>query len=185
MKIFNTIRNACLFALVAWSVAAGALLGLSLVAVPAQAQSVDTITCTGSSNTTYDPPITNQPATVTFSDDSVYAPCESTVPGITAGSGSFSSPVAGRSCLSLLEMYPVTVFIDWNNGQSSTLQLNAVTNIGAGVYTVTQTGTVTDGLFLGRSAVRQLVAPSIDILACTLGLGSVSSIGFTGVLAIL
>lgn len=79
-------------------------------------------------------------------------------------------------------LYLVT--ITWNTGQTSTLTLNRVTNVAGAVITVTQTGTVTGGLFSGDTVVMTATAPSTDVLNCTLGLGTVSSTYSTVVLEI-
>lgn len=159
-------------------------MGLGLAATPSQAQSLDTITCTGSTQSTFNPPLTNQLADTTFNSQTTYGTCISTIAGITGGSRSVSAPI-NSSCLELLDSESLTMTIDWNNGQSSTVQANAIANIAAAVFTVTQTGTVTGGPFAGRSFVQQLTAPSLDITLCTLGLGNVSTINHTVVLEIL
>ncbi len=161
-------------------VAVGSFLGLA--ATPAHA--IDTITCTGSAQTTFSPPITDQPSTVTFTSDFSYTPCISTVPGVTSGSRNITANVT-RSCASLLETETVSSTINWNNGQSSTAQSTRVASLAGAAYTVTHTGTVTSGLFQGRSFVHQMTAPSTDILLCTLGLGDVATINYSVVLEIL
>ncbi len=161
-------------------VAAGSFLGLA--AAPAHA--IDTITCTGSQTTTYNPPITNQSAAVTFSANTTFGPCVSTVPGINGGSQNISGQIH-RSCATLLESYPLTVITNWNNGQSSTAETNVTVNLVGALYTVSFTGTITDGPFNGRAFVQQLTAPALDITLCLLGLGDVSTINFTAALEIL
>ncbi|WP_157015645.1 hypothetical protein [Mesorhizobium xinjiangense] len=157
---------------------------LGLAAVPPSAQAVETITCTGSINTTFSPPITQELTTVSFSSDAIYVPCISTVPGITDGTHTAAGQVT-RSCLTLPDGYPQVLTIDWNNGQSSTAQLSVITGIVGAVYTVTQAGTITDGAFEGRGIVHQLTAPSLDITLCTLGLGDLPGVNYTIVLEIL
>lgn len=166
---------------VACAVFAGAFLGLA----SAPAEALETITCTGSTYSTFNPPITNQPTASTYLSEHTYGPCISTVPGISSGGFSGSAQVE-RSCLSLLEIVPsLSITIDWNNGQSSTAEVGYVANIVGALYTVTLTGAVTDGVFQGRSFVQQMTAPATDIALCTLGLSGVSEIQYINVLEIL
>ncbi|MFD6620162.1 hypothetical protein ACFWFB_33515 [Streptomyces albidoflavus] len=49
------------------------------------------------------------------------------------------------------------------------------TRVGAALV-VTQTGTVTSGLFAGDAVVMTQTGPAADVLLCTAGLGTVSGI---------
>ncbi|WP_330181442.1 hypothetical protein OHB26_34515 [Nocardia sp. NBC_01503] len=145
------------------------------------------LTCTppSSETVTYNPPVTMTPQPTTATVSTVFGPCVSaTNPAVTAGSRSLTAPLT-RSCLQLLDSGgPYLVTITWNTGQTSTLTLNRVTNVAGAVITVTQTGTVTGGLFSGDTVVMTATAPSTDVLNCTLGLGTVSSTYSTVVLEI-
>ncbi|MGW7271731.1 hypothetical protein ACWGH5_14515 [Streptomyces sp. NPDC054864] len=144
----------------------------------ASTQALDTLTCTGTSTTTYDPPITSATASSTRTIDQTYGPCVGTggAAAITGGTHN-SSNTTSRSCLQLLSTATVSWTIHWSNGQSSTVTAQRVSNLAAAVFTNTFTGSVTSGYLQGHSFVETMTAPSLQITACTLGLGSVSSLG--------
>ncbi|MFI6090575.1 hypothetical protein [Streptomyces sp. NPDC051218] len=144
----------------------------------ASAQALDTLTCTGTSTTTYDPPITSATASSTRTIDQTYGPCVGTggAAAITGGTHN-SSNTTSRSCLQLLSTATVSWTIHWSNGQSSTVTAQRVSNLAAAVFTNTFTGSVTSGYLQGHNFVETMTAPSLQITACTLRLGSVSSLG--------
>ncbi|MGZ3119822.1 hypothetical protein [Streptomyces sp. H62] len=155
-------------------------LALALPATPASAaaSALDTLTCTSTSTTTYDPPITTTAATSTRSIIQTYGPCVGTggAAGITGGTHT-SSNTTQRSCLQLLSTATVSWTINWSNGQSSTVTAQRVSNLAGAVFTNTFTGTVTGGYLAGRSFIETMTSPSVQITACTLLGGSVSSLG--------
>ncbi|RSS38370.1 hypothetical protein [Streptomyces sp. WAC08241] len=164
-----------------WSAAVGlALLSALAPATPAGAapQDLDTLTCTGTSTTTYNPPITAVPATTTRTIHQTYGPCAGTgaAAAVTGGTHD-SSNTTSRSCLQLLSTATVSWVIHWSNGQSSTVTAQRVSNLAGAVFTNTFTGTVTSGFLKDRGFVETMTSPSLQITACTLGLGSVSGLG--------
>jgi hypothetical protein len=75
------------------------------------------------------------------------------VPALTSGSRASAGVTTTLSCADLLGSGPVTSTI-----------------------TGTVTGTVTSGLFAGDTFVQNNTGPAVDVLTCTAGLGTVSSI---------
>lgn len=161
----------------------------SVFLLPSNAASAGALdlTCSppSSETVTYNPAVTMTPQATTATVSTVFGPCVSASnPAVTSGSRSLSAPLT-RSCLQLLDSGgPYAVTITWNTGQTSSLTLNRVTNVAGAVITVTQTGNVTGGLFAGDTVVMTATAPSADVLACTLGQGTVASTYSTVVLEI-
>ncbi|XVS66413.1 hypothetical protein ACQPYE_10245 [Actinosynnema sp. CA-299493] len=165
-----------------------AIFGLAapLATVTPAAAGVLDVTCGPPSTNvnTYTPPLTATPQTVVVNSSGQYSCVSATVPGLTSGSRSVEVTSPGRSCLDLLTGFPITLTITWNTGQTSTISGDStVATVGA-THVVTTTGTVTAGLFAGDSVLSTTVGPSLPILLCTLGLGTVSDTTSTLVLSI-
>ncbi|MEU1125903.1 hypothetical protein ABZ371_20630 [Streptomyces sp. NPDC005899] len=103
---------------------------------------------------------------------------------MTSGSRSLQVNVPDRTCLALLEAAPSIYTINWNTGQTSTIAGNRTATVVGAALVVTVTGNVTSGLFSGDTVVQTSIGPATDILACTLGLGTVASIYSTVTLEI-
>ncbi|MFD9950597.1 hypothetical protein ACFWYW_57330 [Nonomuraea sp. NPDC059023] len=155
---------------------------LLVAAAPAQAVPGDLVCLPPTSSTvTYTPPLSTSPQTVTIKTTNLFGPCTSvSVPAITSGTFTGSFVVPNRSCLTLAGSGASTSTITWNTGQTSTLSLNYTTTIAGAVYTSVITGVVSGGLFAGDSVISNQSGPATDILTCTLGLGTVSSIYTVG-----
>jgi hypothetical protein len=152
--------------------------GIAAVNSPAYATAGDA-TCTppGSVVATYNPPLTMTPQTVTITVNSLWAPCVSaTVPALTSASSNFTFTATNRSCATLVGAASYTSTVTWNTGQTSTMSINSNATMVGGVYTVITSGIVTAGLFAGDTVIQNATGPGTDILLCTLGLGSVSSL---------
>ncbi|WP_257132584.1 MULTISPECIES: hypothetical protein [unclassified Streptomyces] len=107
------------------------------------------------------------------------------VPAITSAPVTVHTvTIPSYSCLTLLNSAPTTISFTWNNGATTVVTGTRIVNLAAAVLTTTVTGTVTSGLFAGDTVVYQLIAPATDVLACTLGLGTVSRIDSIATLAI-
>ncbi|MEU4745880.1 hypothetical protein AB0G02_36200 [Actinosynnema sp. NPDC023658] len=165
-------------------VSALAALSIVLALVPfattgtAAAAGLD-LTCTppSSASLLFDPPATNSPQTETLTVSRQYGPCVSaTHPDITSGHSGATGTAAGATCVSLLGANAITIPITWNNGQTSTLSGNNVSNMSGLTLTVVTTGTVTSGVFTGATFVHTIVYPSQNILLCNLGLGTLSAL---------
>ncbi|HWU10773.1 MAG TPA: hypothetical protein VN520_31205 [Streptomyces sp.] len=145
------------------------------------------LTCTAPSSeaTTYSPPLTLTPQDVNFSSTVQYGPCVSlSHPEIKSGSRSLQVLTPGRSCLTLLETAVSNYTITWNTGQTSTISGSRTATVVGAALVVTITGNATSGLFAGDSVVQTSIGPATDILACTLGPGSVASVYSTVTLEI-
>jgi len=165
------------------------LMGGVLVAAPAHGapSGLLDVTCTvpSSEATTYSPPLSLTPQTVAFSSTVQYGPCVSlSHPDVTSGSRSLQANVPNRTCLALLETAPSNYTITWNTGQTSTITGNRTATVVGATLVVTVTGNVTSGLFNGDTVVQTSIGPATDILACTLGLGTVASVYSTVTLEI-
>lgn len=155
------------------------LAGAAVFASPASAAGVLDATCTppSSATTTYSPPLTNTPQPSSSAISFQLGPCVSlSQPALTSGTYARTNPARPRSCLDLLSSSSGTLTITWNTGQTSTLSVNVTTTIAGAALVVTQTGTVTSGLFTGDTVVITQTGPAANVLLCTAGLGTVSSI---------
>jgi hypothetical protein len=144
---------------------------------PASAGLLD-VTCTPPSSdlATYSPPLTSTPQTVTATVTTQYGPCVSvSQPAVTSGSRTITL-TGTRDCLELLNVTSAILTITWNTGQTSTITGNRVGNVVGAVIVFTITGTVTSGLFAGDTVVQTITGPATDILLCTAGLSTVSSV---------
>ncbi len=147
-------------------------------AAPVSAGVADVTCIPPSSQTdTYAPPLSMTPQDVTVGSTTQYGPCVSlSNPAITSGSRARTLLIPGRTCLDLLNSGSTTYTITWNTGQTSTVSSNFTSTTVGAALVVTDTGTVTSGLFAGSTVVQVLTGPATDVLLCTAGLGTVSSI---------
>jgi hypothetical protein len=136
------------------------------------------VTCVppSSAATTYTPPVTLTPQNVTISSTTQYGPCTSlSHPAITSGIRARTTTDPGQTCLDLLESGSLTFTITWNTGQTSTISAKRTSTLAGTTLIVTNTGTVTSGLFTGSTVVQTNTGAAPDVLLCTAGLGTVSS----------
>lgn len=157
------------------------LAGLLVPAGPAAAQGAGLLDVTrtppSSAVSTYSPPLTNTPQMTSASASYQLGPCISlSQPQVTSGTSVLTRPPRLRTCADLLGASSGTFVITWNTGQTSTVSANFNTTVAGAVLTVVGTGTITSGLFQGDALVMNLTGPATDVLLCTLGLGTVSSI---------
>ncbi|MFG2593678.1 hypothetical protein [Streptomyces sp. NPDC048438] len=137
------------------------------------------VTCTPPSSavSSYSPPLSITPQTSSASISYQLGPCVSlSHPSVTSGTALLSSPPRERTCLDLLGAGSGTFVITWNTGQTSTVSANFNTTVVGAALVVVITGTVSSGLFQGDAVLVQQTGPATDVLLCTLGLGTVSSI---------
>jgi hypothetical protein len=160
------------------------LLGTLFAASPANASAEGSsglldVTCTPPSSavSSYSPPLTNTPQTSQSTISYQFGPCvSSSQPNITSGSSVVVNPPRQRTCLDLLAGGSMTIVITWNTGQTSTVSANFNTTVVGALLEVVITGTVTSGLFQGDTVILNQTGPATQVLQCTLGLGTVSSI---------
>ncbi|MFI8086592.1 hypothetical protein ACIF6L_38110 [Kitasatospora sp. NPDC086009] len=178
MKWNSVIASFGALALAAATVAAGS---------PARA-AVGDVLCTApsSDSSTYSPPLDLTPASTTVTITRDLNTCTSlSVPAINSAPVTVHQvTIPSYSCLTLLNSAPTVISFTWNTGATSVVTGTRTVNLAAAALTTTVTGTVTSGLFTGDTVVYQLVAPSTALLACTLGLGTVSRIDSVATLTI-
>jgi hypothetical protein len=160
-------------------VVAAFLLVTTLIHVfPGSAQAGIDVSCVPPSSivVTYDPPLTNQPQTVSRTASIQYGPCVSVShPALTSGTTIVGGTVT-TSCVELLRANTFVQSITWNTGETSTISGNRSVSIVGGTVTATSTGTVTAGLFTGSTFVQEAAGVATDIVLCTAGLGTVPSL---------
>jgi hypothetical protein len=163
-----------------------AILFTLVCVAPASADTTEVLVCANNETVTYTPPLTYLGQDVSVSVNRQFGPCVApTEPSITAGSSSDSFSAHDRSCFDLLGAGTAEMVVTWNTGAKSTIRENYTANITGVTLTVIATGTVTKGLFEGASTQRELVGPATDILLCTFGLGTVSSVYAAGTLKLI
>jgi hypothetical protein len=150
--------------------ASGALIaGGVLVAPAAHAAPVGIVCAPGSTTAHYSPPLTpvSRPTDVQIQDD--YSCTSLLAPGISSGSGSYSYTQDSSCSLTLGIGGTQSVVYRWDTGQSSIVHFTSYNVVRAanGTATVTALGTVTAGLGRGEPATRIVVAPELDIIACS------------------
>ncbi|MFF5252953.1 hypothetical protein ACFY4K_12990 [Streptomyces leeuwenhoekii] len=91
-------------------------------------------------------------------------------PPVTSAS-SFVTFTAPLSCLLSPPALEVELIIHWNGGRTSTAQALAVVSRTTGTTIATDTGTITSGLFAGKTINVTVVYPTLDVTGCLLGDG--------------
>jgi hypothetical protein len=151
----------------------GALACSAAVAAPAGAATL----CTGHQDETYSPGLTNTTQSTTLNITNTLSTCLSlTDPTITSGS-STATISAPFSCQSPLDSGSAATTIHWNTGQTSTFSYTYTSTTVNGTIQVEQTGTITAGKFVGRSAIGLVTVPALDPLACATSTGVTSLTG--------
>lgn len=166
-------------------------LGVSsaLLATPAHA-SIDTITCSGWTYTTYSPGMTNTPKSTTVVDDgelNVIGPHSPTGSCLAIGSGASAGHrnVTAQLDLGCTQFIVETGVetIDWNDGQSTSFTFSANVTRGLSNTVILETGTVTSGEFTGDNVVETFTAPNTAFADCA-SPGGVAALDFATVIAI-
>jgi hypothetical protein len=144
---------------------------------PAAQAAVATITCVGTSPTTFAPGLTFTTQSITYTETDDYSTCVSTDPTLASGI-SVNTATGDASCVSLPAVSPVGPYtVTWNNGQTSTFALSYVVTVVAGVSNVTGTGTVTSGELTGATGVFVWVYTAPNPLDCLTTTGVTSENG--------
>ncbi|MGW0929028.1 hypothetical protein [Streptomyces sp. NPDC002644] len=157
------------------ALAALCLAGLGVTAVSSTASAATSsagvldATCPlGTETTTYDPPVTLTPTTTDIDITTQLGPCVTTDPAITTGTIN-TSFTAVRSCVTIGSANNTTLKVTWNDGRSSTINVNFVVNTVGGQVVSTGTGAVLSGPFSGDSAVIVVTGPVLNPLECLTG----------------
>jgi len=162
-----------------------AALALTLgAAVPASAATstptlsvTPTLTCLGSTTSSYSPGLTNQPRTVTVRSASTFAPCV----GVPAGYTATASLNATRrlSCTDLLDLSSTgSSTLRWSKGGASVFSYTRTATRNELTTVVTFTGTITSGQFTGATVVETATALNTDLNACQTSAG-LTTLGYT------
>lgn len=167
------------------ALAGAAALGVSaLVGAAAPASAVGP-TCTASSQSTFSPGLLLTPSTQDIAFTAGFSNCLTPGrPDVTSGtrSGTFTG---SRGCLSILPPSAnLTFVVEWNTGETSTVQGTATGQDVAGQTVHTITGTVTGGLFTGSSYTEVMTQASLNLLQCLAPPGVQSQTGL-GTLTVL
>lgn len=146
---------------------AGAVLASAAVpGATALADAPAAVVCTTSSDWTYSPGVVLVPRPLRTSVRDGYTSCTG-LGGAVAGSGT-SEFVVDRSagCLEPLAAVEESRVITWADGTTSTFSYTVTVTSAPGADVVTKVGTITDGVFAGRSAQAVQAAPALDLVRC-------------------
>ncbi|WP_157549749.1 hypothetical protein [Nonomuraea candida] len=140
-----------------------ALLTPALTTSPAHAED-PLMVCTGNVDQSYDPGLLLTPQQVQFTASIGYATCLGD-PDVFDGYTELQATVT-NSCLLNQLFGNALQTITWNNGQTSTLAVSEVRVIAAGTVTITGTGSVLSGRYVGHRVVQTTVIATPDVLEC-------------------
>jgi hypothetical protein len=142
---------------------AAALVALAVPGAPALADAPAAVVCTTSSDWSYSPGVVLTPRPLRTTVEDEYTSCT----GGVAATGS-SEFVVDRSagCLEPLGAAPETRVITWADGTTSTFSYTVTVTSAPGADVITKVGTITAGVFAGRSAQAVQAAPTTDLLLC-------------------
>ncbi|MGZ3146315.1 hypothetical protein ACVDFE_30850 [Lentzea chajnantorensis] len=144
--------------------ALGVVVAALVPAVPGAAAVADTpvVACTTTSTWTYSPGVVLVPRPLRTSVRDEYTSCTGVV---TGGTSEFTvDRTAG--CLEPLAAVQESRVIRWADGRTSTFTYTVTVTSAPGADVVTKTGTITGGVFAGRSAQAVQVAPAVDLARC-------------------
>jgi hypothetical protein len=151
-------------------VAAGSL----MTVLPAHAAPSAILCAIGSQTASYSPPLTNSAHTTDVTIRENYS-CTSPLSGVSSGVGSASIQERASCLLAVQPGVTDVITYGWNTGASSTITFNR-TNVARavnGTTTITSLGSVTSGLGKGSRAIRVVILPAPDLIACfTTGLAA-------------
>lgn len=124
------------------------------------------VACTTSSDWSYSPGVVLVPRPLRTSVKDEYRTCTG-VGGAVAASGA-SEFVVDRSagCVEPLAVVPESRVIRWADGTASTFSYTVTVTSVPGADVITKIGTITDGVFAGRSAQAVQAAPAVDLARC-------------------
>ncbi|MEU1390022.1 MULTISPECIES: hypothetical protein [unclassified Nonomuraea] len=135
------------------------------VLTPQPAHAADPLmVCTGNVDQQYDPGLLLTPQTVQFTASIGYATCLGD-PEVFDGYTELHATVT-NSCLLNQLFGNALQTITWNNGQTSTLAVSEVRVIAGGTVTITGTGSVLSGRYVGHKVVQTTVIATPDVLDC-------------------
>jgi hypothetical protein len=150
----------------ALGVAVAALVPIAVPGASALADAPAAVVCTTSSQWSYSPGVVLLPRPLRTTVRDEYTSC--TGPGGTVAATGTSEFVVERSagCLEPLAAVPESRVITWADGGTSTFTYTVTVTSAPGADVITKIGTITDGVFAGRSAQAVQTAPTADLLRC-------------------
>ncbi|MFG1793601.1 hypothetical protein [Nocardia sp. NPDC049149] len=148
------------------ALAGGSVAGLT---PHAAAVSVD-LACEGTETATYEPGLRQTPQPVSYAVNGVLSPCSSSDPGIIAGSYSEQSS-ATLSCATFFAESSGTRVFRWGDGRSSTFAFDRAIKDAGGQSTVTLTGAVVKGEFVGSTVTEQIAFTTPRTTDCLISPG--------------
>ncbi|MEV6236660.1 hypothetical protein [Lentzea sp. NPDC051838] len=147
-------------------VLAAALVPAVAPGTSASASTPAAVVCTTASEWSYSPGVVLLPRSLRTTVKDTYNSCTGIGGAVTAtGTSEF---VVDRSagCLEPLAAVPETRVITWADGSTSTFSYTVTVTSAPGADVITKIGTITDGVFAGRSAQAVQAAPTTDLLLC-------------------
>lgn len=117
-----------------------------------QAQLLPIVVCSGTDSVTYSPGVTYTPASITSSIDRKLTTCVHLVAPPLFMTGTRQGQVTATfSCSDLLADRAGVGRIDWANGESTTYDFTGTVTFVNGNVTLTTSGTVVSGRYLGKT----------------------------------
>ncbi|RAS67260.1 hypothetical protein C8D87_103599 [Lentzea atacamensis] len=145
---------------------AAALVPLAVPGTPALADAPATVVCTTTSDWAYSPGVVLVPRPLRTTVKDEYTSCTG-VAGAVAVTGSSEFTVdRSAGCVEPLAAVPETRVITWADGTTSTFSYTVTVTSVPGADVITKIGTITGGVFAGRSAQAVQAAPATDLLRC-------------------
>jgi hypothetical protein len=150
----------------ALGVVGAALVSAAVPGATALAAAPAVVACTTSSDWAYSPGVVLVPRPLRTSVRDEYTSCTG-VGGAVAGSGASEFVVDREAgCLEPLAAVPESRVISWEDGTTSTFSYTVTVTSAPGADVITKIGTITDGVFAGRSAQAVQAAPAVDLARC-------------------
>jgi hypothetical protein len=132
----------------------------------ASAEAPAAVACTTASEWTYSPGVVLLPRPLRTTVKDTYTSCTGVGGDVTATGASEFVVDRSAGCLEPLATVPETRTITWADGSTSTFSYTVTVTSAPGADVITKIGTITDGVFAGRSAQAVQAAPAADLLLC-------------------
>lgn len=143
-----------------------AVLAVSMLTAPAAHATAGNI-CTVSQVTTYSPPVTNTPQTITITNSGSLFACTNS--SASTGTYRLSGTIPGVTCSNVLASASGALEIDWTNPgtQPSTFTFSETATKVNGNIVLTALGEIAAGTFTPDPAQSVLTFPQLDLTACS------------------
>lgn len=147
-------------------VLAAALVPLVAPGTSASADEPAAVVCTTASEWSYSPGVVLLPRPLRTTVKDTYTACTGVGGAVTASGASEFVVDRSAGCLEPLAAVPETRVITWADGSTSTFSYTVTVTSAPGADVITKIGTITAGVFAGRSAQAVQAAPTTDLLLC-------------------